>query len=101
MNPKALNNLGLAQLQLQHYEDALETYKHVIRVSPDDAIAMEKIAQLSDRLGDMNQAVQAALQAAELYLKTRDVDKAIENWSRVTQLNPENHHGAFAPGDGL
>jgi tetratricopeptide (TPR) repeat protein len=89
-NPKALNSLGLAQLQLQHYEDALETYKHVIRVSPDDAIAMEKIAQLSDRIGDMNQAVQAALQAAELYLKTRDVDKAIENWSRVTQLNPEN-----------
>jgi tetratricopeptide (TPR) repeat protein len=88
--PKALNNLGLAQLQMQHYEDALETYKHVIRVSPEDAIAMEKIAQLSDRLGDMNQAVQAALQAAELYLKTRDVDKAIENWSRVTQLNPEN-----------
>jgi tetratricopeptide (TPR) repeat protein len=89
-NPKALNNLALAQYQLQHYEAALEAYRHVIRVSPDDAIAMEKIAQLSEKLGNMNQAVQAALLAAELYLKIRDADKAIENWSRVTQLNPEN-----------
>jgi tetratricopeptide (TPR) repeat protein len=89
-NPKALNNLALAQYQLQLYEAALETYRHVIRVSPDDAVAMEKIAQISEKLGNMNQAVQAALLAAELFLKIRDADKAIENWSRVTQLNPEN-----------
>ena len=89
-NPKALNSLALAQFQLQQYEAALETYRRVIKVSPDDAIAMEKIAQLSERLGNINQAVQAALLAAELYLKIRDVDKAIENWSRVTQLAPEN-----------
>jgi len=89
-NPKALNNLALAQYQLQQYEAALETYRHVIRVSPDDAVAMEKIAQISEKLGNMNQAVQAALLAAELFLKIRDADKAIENWSRVTQLNPEN-----------
>jgi tetratricopeptide (TPR) repeat protein len=89
-NPKALNSLALAQFQLQQYEAALGTYRRVIRVSPDDAIAMEKIAQLSERLGNINQAVQAALLAAELYLKIRDADKAIENWSRVTQLAPEN-----------
>jgi tetratricopeptide (TPR) repeat protein len=89
-NPKALNSLALAQFQLQNFEAALETYRRVIKVSPDDAIAMEKIAQLSERLGNINQAVQAALLAAELYLKIRDVDKAIENWSRVTQLAPEN-----------
>jgi tetratricopeptide (TPR) repeat protein len=89
-NPKALNSLALAQFQLQHYEAALETYRRVIKVSPDDAIAMEKIAQLSEKMGNINQAVQAALLAAELYLKIRDVDKAIENWSRVTQLAPEN-----------
>ena len=89
-NPKALNSLALAQYQLQQYEAALETYRRVIKVSPDDAIAMEKIAQLSEKLGNINQAVQAALLAAELYLKIRDADKAIENWSRVTQLAPEN-----------
>ena len=89
-NPKALNSLALAQFQLQQYEAALETYRRVIKVSPDDAIAMEKIAQLSEKLGNINQAVQAALLAAELYLKIRDVDKSIENWSRVTQLAPEN-----------
>jgi tetratricopeptide (TPR) repeat protein len=89
-NVKALNSLGLALFQLQRYEESLEIYKRVIRVAPDDAIAMEKIAQLSERLGNIPQAVQAALQAAELYLRSRDVEKAIENWSRVTQLSPEN-----------
>jgi tetratricopeptide (TPR) repeat protein len=89
-NPKALNSLALAQFQLQRYEEALESYRHVIKVSPDDAVAMEKIAQISEKMGNINQAAQAALLAAELFLKIRDADKAIENWSRVTQLNPEN-----------
>ena len=30
------------------------------------------------------------MRAAELYLKNREVNKAIENWERVTRLNPEN-----------
>ncbi len=89
-NPKALNSLGLALLQLQQYEDALETYKHVTTQSPDDPIPYEQIAQLNERLGNLKEAVKAAMSAADLYLKLRDVDKAIENWARVTQLNPDH-----------
>lgn len=89
-NTKALNSLALAQYQLQRYDDALKTYIRVAKVSPDDPIAFEKIAQIYERQGNLNEAIQTAMQAAELYLKAREPEKAIENWLRVVQLNPEN-----------
>jgi tetratricopeptide (TPR) repeat protein len=87
---KALNSYALAQYQLQRYDDALKAYSHVARVEPDDPIAFEKIAQINERLGNLKDAMQAALHAAELYLKTRDVEKAVACWLSVIQLNPEN-----------
>ena len=89
-NTKALNSLALAQYQLQRYDDALSTYIRVAQVSPEDAVAFEKIAQIYERQGRLNEAIQTAMQAAELYLKAREPEKAIENWLRVVQLNPEN-----------
>ena len=89
-NTKALNSLGLAQYQLQRYDDALKTYIRVAKVMPEDPLAFEKIAQIYERKGGLNEAIQAAMQAAELYLNAREVEKAIENWLRVVQLNPEN-----------
>ena len=89
-HPQALTSLGLALIELQEYEEALGCYQQAAKVLTGDPLPLEKIAQLSERLGNLNQASQAALRAAELYLKDRDVNKAIENWERVTRLNPEN-----------
>lgn len=85
----ALNSLGLALYQLGKFEDALNAYQRVATLNPSDPIAFEKIAEISERLGQLNPAIQAAMRAAELYLQNRDVTKAIENWMRVIQLNPE------------
>jgi tetratricopeptide (TPR) repeat protein len=89
-HPKALNSLGLALYQLARFEDALHTYQRVVRLSPDDPMAVEKVAQLSERLGDLNSAIDAAMRAADLYMSQREVEKALENWVRVTTLNPEH-----------
>ena len=35
-------------------------------------------------------AMDAALRAGDLFLNQRDTDKALENWVRVTKLNPEH-----------
>src|SRR5512139_3571479 len=88
--PKALNSLGLALYQLAKFDDALRIYHRVVQVSPEDPLPVEKVAQLSERLGDLKTAIQAAMRAAELYLQQHDVDKALENWMRVTALNPEH-----------
>jgi tetratricopeptide (TPR) repeat protein len=88
--PKALNSLGLALYQLGEFEEALRIYQHVTRLSPADPFTWEKIAQLSERIGELNTAVEAAMKAAEAFFNQRDVQKAIENWSRVTTLSPEH-----------
>ena len=89
-HPKALNSLALALYQQSHFEDALDTYKRVAQLTPEDPIAMERIAQLSERLGDLKIAVDAAMRAADLYINQRDIEKALENWVRVTTLNPDH-----------
>jgi tetratricopeptide (TPR) repeat protein len=88
--PKALNSLGLALYQLGELEEGLRIYRQVSDLSKDDPLPMEKIAQLSERTGDLQTAVEAAQKAADLFLAQRDTDKAIENWARITNLNPEN-----------
>jgi tetratricopeptide (TPR) repeat protein len=89
-NAKALNSYALAQYQLQHYDESLKTYITVARVSPEDPVPFEKIAQINERMGNLKDAMQAFMQAAELYLKAREVEKAVQNWLSVIQLNPEN-----------
>ena len=88
--PKALNSLGLALFQLSRFDESLDIYKRVAQISADDPVPMERIAQLSERMGDLKGAVDAAMRAADLYLTQREVDKAIENWVRVTTLHPEH-----------
>jgi tetratricopeptide (TPR) repeat protein len=89
-HPKALSSLGLALLQSQQYDEALQIYLRVAKVSPTDPVPFERIAQLAERLGQLKQASEAAMRAAELYLNHRDIEKAIENWGHVTMLNPEH-----------
>ncbi len=85
---QALLSLGLALLELQDYEGAIDAYNQAARVTPDDPIPMEKIAQISEHTGDDTQASDAAMQAAVLYLNKGDADKAIENWSLITRVVP-------------
>jgi len=89
-NPKALNSLGLALFQQGEFEEATQIYKRVALVSPQDPLPMEKLAQLLERTGHLKEAIEAAFKAADLFLNQRDVDKAIENWVRVTSLDPEH-----------
>ena len=88
--PQALTSLGLALFELQEFEEALRAYQKASSLLPQDPIPVEKVAQLYERLGRQEKAAQAALQAAELHLKNHEVNKAIENWTRVTQLDPGN-----------
>ena len=89
-NPLALTNLGLAFFELEEYQEALTCYRRAARATPHDPLSWEKMSQLYERLGKMGKAVQASLQAAEMHLKLQDAQKALENWSRVTRLDPEN-----------
>lgn len=88
-HPAALSNLGLALYELQDFDEALQVYKRVALINPDDPIPAEKMARIFERQGRLNEAIRAGMQAAELHLKARDVEKSIEGWQRVLSLNPE------------
>ncbi|HET6846196.1 MAG TPA: tetratricopeptide repeat protein [Anaerolineales bacterium] len=96
--PKALNSLGLALYQLGRFDEALETYQRVAQMAPNDPLPLEKVAQLSERVGDVPAAVSASMRAAEAFLSQQDLEKAVENWIRVTSLQPEQAlaHGRLA-----
>jgi tetratricopeptide (TPR) repeat protein len=87
---KALNSLGLALFELQRLEESQQTYQRASQVTPDDPLPFERIAYISERLGQIKPAVQAALRAADLYVKSKNIEKAIENWLMVTQIAPDN-----------
>ncbi|MBV6392210.1 MAG: Beta-barrel assembly-enhancing protease [Anaerolineales bacterium] len=89
-NPKALGSLGQALHQLNQVDEALQIYSRAVKVSPDDPVSMEKVAQLSERVGDLKTAMEAAIRAGDLFLKQRDAEKAIQNWTHVTSINPEH-----------
>jgi tetratricopeptide (TPR) repeat protein len=89
-HPKALSSLGLALFQQAEFDEALQIYKRLAQVSPQDPTPMEKLAQLLERTGHLKEAIDAALKAADLFLNQRDVEKSVENWVRVTSLDPEH-----------
>ncbi len=89
-HPKALNSLGLALYQQANFDEALQIYKRLAQITPKDPVPMEKLAQLLERTGRLKEAIEAAFRAADLFLNQRDVDKAVENWVRVTSLDPEH-----------
>ncbi|HUH97852.1 MAG TPA: tetratricopeptide repeat protein [Anaerolineales bacterium] len=93
--PKALNSLGLALYQLGELDESLRMYQRVAQLAPADPASFEKAAQISERLGDLNTAVDSFARAAEKFFDHREVDKAIENWARITSLQPD-HLGAHS-----
>ncbi len=87
---QALTSLGLALFELQDFPAALQCYERAASVAPEDPVPQEKIARIFERMGRLNDAISASLQAAEMYLKARSADKAIENWNHVLSIQPEN-----------
>ena len=89
-HPKALTSLGLALFELQDYEESLKTYQKAAQAAPTDPVPLEKVAQLSERLGMNPEAIQAFMKAAELHIKNQNSEKALENWVNVTQLDSDH-----------
>ncbi|MBN2500008.1 MAG: tetratricopeptide repeat protein [Anaerolineales bacterium] len=87
--PRALINLGLALFEQEKFEDALKFYMRAADVSSGDPLPVEKSAEILERLGMLNKAAEQSMKAADLYLKVKDADKAIENWTRVVRVLPE------------
>ncbi len=85
-DPAAHNSLGLALLQARRLEDALKVYMRAHQLAPDDPVPLERSADVLERLGRLKEAAQQYINVADLYLKQRDLKKAIANWEHATRL---------------
>ncbi len=89
-HPQALSSLGMALIELGEYAEAIKYYKLAAVKTPEDPMPLEKLGKLYEQQGDLSEAVRMMMQAAELYLKGRDVEKAVQNWVYVCSLQPEH-----------
>ncbi len=89
-HPNALVSLGLAYYELGKYEQSLRYYAKVTQIKPDDPLAFEKVAQISEMLDRFTDVIRASLKAASLYLEAGDSERAIENLVRVTHVDNNN-----------
>lgn len=93
MNPQdaeAHKQLGLALLNADRLEDALRVYMKAHNLDPNDPVPLEKGADVLERMGRLKEAAQQYITVSDIYIKSdqRDLNKAIRNWERATQLSP-------------
>jgi tetratricopeptide (TPR) repeat protein len=87
-HPGALTSLGLALLEAGQYQEALKIYQHAGQLSPENPIPIEKISEILERLGKIDDAVARRKAAANLHIKQHNAERAIDNWTQIARLKP-------------
>ncbi len=86
----ALNSLGLALMEQGQYDEALQVYRKAAKRSPEDPAPQENMAKIYEAQNRIEEAVLLSFQAADLYLKARNADRAVQNLQRVSVYRPQN-----------
>jgi hypothetical protein len=86
-NAVALSSLGLALFgcsDLVKPNDIMpRQWRYPLTIHP-----IRKTAQIGEQTSDRDQIVKFSLRAAEIYLNRGDVDRAVENLTRVIRYEP-------------
>lgn len=86
----ALNSLGLALMESGLYDDALQIYRKAAKRSPEDPAPQENMAKIYEAQNRIEEAVLLSFQAADLYLKAHNADRAVQNLLRISSYRPQN-----------
>ncbi|MER3514033.1 MAG: hypothetical protein C4310_06295, partial [Chloroflexota bacterium] len=60
-DPAALTGLGMALVQLGRLPEALTVYQRLARQNPSNAVALEKVAEIQEKLGQAGEAARTLL----------------------------------------
>ena len=89
-NTSALTSLALALYEIQNYPESLKYYLRITQLSPNDPVPMQKVGEVYEHMGALDNATKAYMDVADLYARNKDIEKALQNWSRVVTLNPDH-----------
>jgi len=82
----AYDGLGQACFGLKQLDRALECYKLAARYSKGDVSYLQKVADMQERLGRLSEAARTYMAVGEVFLRQRELDKAVSNWQRAIRL---------------
>lgn len=86
----ALVSLGMAHLESRQLEEALSAYQKASRLTPKDPLAWERVADVQERLGRLDEAAETYVAMANIYVERKEMGKAVETWLRATRLVPDH-----------
>jgi tetratricopeptide (TPR) repeat protein len=85
----AYTALGQALVHAGRVEEALGVYQRAARLTPADPLALARVAELQEQLGNVAGAVQTWSHTADLHLRRRAVDPAVQVWQRLVKIAPD------------
>jgi tetratricopeptide (TPR) repeat protein len=86
--PEPYAGLGEACFGMNRIDKALELYKVAARYSRGDIFYLQKVADLQERLGQLDAAGRTYMAMGEIHLRRRQLDDAVNQWQRAIRLEP-------------
>lgn len=86
--PAPYAGMGMAYLERNNLEKALENYKLAARYSRGDIIYLRQVADVQERLGQLSEAGKTYMAIGEVELTRRRLNEAMDNWLRAVRLEP-------------
>lgn len=87
-DPMVWVSLGVALLEAKRIAEAKDAYRRASDLRPDDIALQQKLAELYERLGDVENALQMNLQVATALQKSDAPAKAVDAWRAILRLQP-------------
>lgn len=87
---QALSSLALALTEKQDLESALHCYVKASKINPSDPVILSNLAKIYERMGRISEAIPEWNKAADLYLKDKLIDQALDGFTHAIVLQPAN-----------
>ncbi|MFO7683929.1 MAG: tetratricopeptide repeat protein [Chloroflexota bacterium] len=87
--PAPYAGLGMAYLELDDLEKALENYKLAARFSRGEVIYLRQVADVQERLSLIEEAAKTHMAMGEIELNRNHLDEAMNHWHLATRLDPD------------
>jgi tetratricopeptide (TPR) repeat protein len=87
-DPQVWIGLGTALVEVRRWPDARDAYQHATDLQPDNLALPVKLAEIYERLGNIEAALQTYLNLATLLEKSSLPVKAVEPWQAILRLQP-------------
>jgi tetratricopeptide (TPR) repeat protein len=95
-DPVVHNHIGLANLQLDRLEPALEAYTQASRLAPDNPAPWTRITEIHAKLGQRRAAADASFSLAGIYRRRQDWAEALHALQETLRYQPDHLAASLA-----